>query len=539
MSAPYLDTHTLIVGASGAGKTVTAKVFTETLLDAERHVCIIDPTGAWHGLRSNATGDGAGYEIPIFGGPHGDLQIKPEQGEAIGQIIADGVSAIIDLSAMHSDEQITFMVGCISALRKKPKANFHLIVDEADEFAPERSPSKAGEVIRREMIWLAKRGRVQGFVLTLITQRPADIAKSVISQVQTLIAHQLISPADQNAIRDYLRANAPKETLDEVMGSLAGLSRGERWIYSPRADVLERGVSPMPKTFDSSRSPEPGETLAEPKMLAQIDLGAIRDELAKANEGEVSIDLPATHISGETLKTHSEFIAMRDDRDEYQRKLAWLEGDVERLQAIIATVRSAISSDPVTELQQPEPKHSPGKVAPTAERPARNKADVTAGETAIIPASQQRVVDAIAWWAAIGIDPVERNRASVIAGLSPTASTFGVYISKLSQAGYVDTSTPGSVALTDAGHAISNDPGHIERGDVAKRARDMLKPAAANVFDHILAHWPQWIRRDALADEVGLSRTASTLGVYISESSKLGFVETRPGEVRIAEWMMP
>lgn len=156
-----------------------------------------------------------------------------------------------------------------------------------------------------------------------------------------------------------------------------------------------------------------------------------------------------------------------------------------------------------------------------------------------VPASQQRVLDAIAWWEAIGIKPVARHRASVIAGLSPKASTFGVYVSKLAQAGLVDTSTPGSVALTDAGRAAANNPGKINRRDVVLQARAMLKPAAANVFDEIVARYPNWIERGDLADIVGLSRTASTLGVYISESSKLGFVETRPGVVRAAEWMMP
>jgi len=35
-----LDTHTAIVGASGAGKTVTAKGHVEALLNARRHVCL-------------------------------------------------------------------------------------------------------------------------------------------------------------------------------------------------------------------------------------------------------------------------------------------------------------------------------------------------------------------------------------------------------------------------------------------------------------------------------------------------------------------
>jgi hypothetical protein len=67
----------------------------------------------------------------------------------------------------------------------------------------------------------------------------------------------------------------------------------------------------------------------------------------------------------------------------------------------------------------------------------------------------------------------------------------------------------------------------------------MIPGAAAQVFDRIVEAYPNWISRNDLADKMGLSRTASTLGVYISKASALGFVETRPGEVRMADWLRP
>ena len=342
--------HSLIVGASGAGKTVTAKGEVERLLADERHVCIVDPTGVWHGLRAAADGEGEGFAIPIFGGQHGDVPIAPEQGEAVGSILAGGVSAILDLSAMDSREQQGFVADLIGALRRKPRGNFHLIVDEADEFAPQTSPSTEGEAAKRQMEWIAKRGRVQGFVLMAITQRPADIAKSVISQMQTVVAHQLLAPSDQGAVKAYLRDNADKATLLTVMESLAGLGRGERWIYSPRAKVLERGVSPMPATFDSSRTPEPGEQAVEPKMLAEIDLGAIREALAPPKVEPEASGTAALNMSAnmqklcdwstedlidelerrdpEWLKDHDEFKAAIKDRDEFMAKAEYLDDRV-------------------------------------------------------------------------------------------------------------------------------------------------------------------------------------------------------------------
>jgi len=42
--------HIAILGKTGSGKTTTAKGFAETLLDAGKRVCVIDPTGVWWGL---------------------------------------------------------------------------------------------------------------------------------------------------------------------------------------------------------------------------------------------------------------------------------------------------------------------------------------------------------------------------------------------------------------------------------------------------------------------------------------------------------
>lgn len=340
----YLDTHTAILGSTGAGKTVTAKKAVESLLDQQRHVAIIDPTGAWHGLRSNAAGDGPGYPIPIFGGAHGDVQILPEQGEVIGEIIAGGASGVVDLSGMESRDQRRFALNFMRALRKKPRTFFHLIVDEADEFAPQTAPDDIGFELTEQMKWVAKRGRLSGFVMMAITQRPADISKAVLSQVQTVIAHQLIAPQDQKAIDDFLRANGDPQTRKAVMASLAGLQRGERWVYSPRLGLLERGITEMPVTFDSSRTPEPGALPQTPKMLAEIDLSAIRAALKPVID-KATIELPPRHNSDEILKLRAELSDVRGqlaksnaDRDHWKHH-------AEARMVLIDRARAALQAD--------------------------------------------------------------------------------------------------------------------------------------------------------------------------------------------------
>jgi DNA helicase HerA-like ATPase len=68
-----LAQHVAVVGKTGSGKTFRAKGEVERLLQKRQRVCVIDPTGAWYGLKSSADGKSAGFPIVIFGGePRGN-----------------------------------------------------------------------------------------------------------------------------------------------------------------------------------------------------------------------------------------------------------------------------------------------------------------------------------------------------------------------------------------------------------------------------------------------------------------------------------
>jgi hypothetical protein len=277
----FLETHTAIVGTTGAGKTVTGKGYVEQLLVDGRQVVVLDPTGAWWGMQSNAAGDGPGVRIPIFGGLHANAPIDADDGVRVAELLIDQrVSAILDLSEMDEEEQRAFSLAFISRMRTKSIGNLHLVIDEADELAPELVPDSDAFQLRRALAWIAKRGRIRGFVLTVITQRPADIAKSVLALAQTMVIHRLIAPQDQAPIDRYLKSHADAATRKQVLGSLAGLKRGERWVYSPVESVLERGCSPALTTFDSSAAPIAGVDAAEPQALADVDFAALAEALA-------------------------------------------------------------------------------------------------------------------------------------------------------------------------------------------------------------------------------------------------------------------
>jgi DNA helicase HerA-like ATPase len=133
-----LQQHIAIVGKTGSGKTYTAKGLVEGLLEAKRRVCILDPTGAWYGLRSSADGKRAGFPVAVFGGMHGDVPIAEQSGATLAHILANkNLPAIIDLSEMLIGQRHRFVTDFAEAIYRENKTPLHLIIDEADEFIPQ------------------------------------------------------------------------------------------------------------------------------------------------------------------------------------------------------------------------------------------------------------------------------------------------------------------------------------------------------------------------------------------------------------------
>src|SRR3546814_907339 len=133
-----LSGHLAIVGKTGSGKTYVAKGIAESLLSEERRVCVIDPTGAWWGLRASADGSGPGYPVVIFGGEHADVPISESSAERLAELLAErNIPSVIDLSDFLIGKRHRFMESFAGTLYARNRAPLHLIVDEADEFAPQ------------------------------------------------------------------------------------------------------------------------------------------------------------------------------------------------------------------------------------------------------------------------------------------------------------------------------------------------------------------------------------------------------------------
>ena len=201
LPADALDDRIAIVGTAGSGKTYAAKGFVERLLDSGARVAIVDPLGVWWGLRASADGTVAGYTVVVFGGKHADVPITAEMGGALGRLIAgDALARVIDLSELGSSAaRRRFMAAFSEALYEANEEPLHLVLDEADLWAPQR-PIKGWESLLGHIEEIVRRGRVRGFIPWLITQRPAVVHTSD-TRARRTEADTLLTDAERKVIR--------------------------------------------------------------------------------------------------------------------------------------------------------------------------------------------------------------------------------------------------------------------------------------------------------------------------------------------------
>jgi DNA helicase HerA-like ATPase len=205
-----------ILAKRGAGKTYTAAVMVEEMLKAGLPV-VVGPVGVWWGLRSSADGQQAGLPIVIMGGEHGDVLLDVGAGELIADVVVDeGLAVVLDLSQFRKGEQTRFMTDFAERLYDKNRQPRHLVLDEADAFAPQR-PMKGQERLLGAIEDLVRRGRARGIGVTLVTQRAAVLNKDVLTQAEVLVALHTIAPEDREAVDAWIRVHGTPEQRDELL----------------------------------------------------------------------------------------------------------------------------------------------------------------------------------------------------------------------------------------------------------------------------------------------------------------------------------
>lgn len=287
-----LTQHLAVLGKTGSGKTSTAKLAIEQVVADGARVCVLDPIKSdWWGLTSSANGKHAGLPFHILGGPRGHVPLHSSAGKAIGEIVATGALplSIIDMADFEPGGQAKFFVDFAPTLIRKMRGVVYLVIEEAHLFAPkERSGVGAENLSIHWSKTLATAGRSKGIRLLVLSQRVQALHNAVLGSCDTLIAHRLTTPADQEPVVKWLKANTTKDVLEQVSSSLSSLKTGHGWICSGEAKLFEQVAFPRISTYDNTATPTgDGEELTV--KTAAVDQDKLRSIIGDAvKEAEAS-----------------------------------------------------------------------------------------------------------------------------------------------------------------------------------------------------------------------------------------------------------
>lgn len=580
-----------ILAKRGVGKSYTASVSAEEMLSAKAQIAVLDPTGAWWGLRAGSDGKKEGLSIVVFGGKHGDLPLNAQGGKIIAELVVKkNVSVIIDLSLLRKGEQTRFVTDFAEELFHLNDRPLHLFIDEAHTFAPQRvMPDMARCLGAIEDI--VTKGRIKGLGVTMITQRPATLNKNVLTQIEVLIVMRLTSPQDRKAIEEWIDIHGDRSEGRAMIDSLASLDIGTAWIWSPgwlELDVPKKIRIRSRFTYDSSSTPKAGERKRAPGKLADVDMKELKEQLgeviqqAEANDPralrkriaelesdlkkkqpapaappkEVVVEVPVLSkhevkmlekIEGTFVKSYDDILGVLQiilkKRQEHNAKPGPWQREHFFLNPPTDGPIESLGRHRRVDVFEKGDVLKPGRV-PAGSVPNPNptlvKPEPPSG-SADISRPRKEILNVLASFQQMGITSVDRSNVAVFAGASPTSSGYQNNLGAMRSLGLIDYPRQGEVCITEEGmkHA---DPGEPIRSvaELHRRWKAKLSAPRGAILDVLTQIYPSSIAKDKLAEQVNQSFTSSGYQNNLGGMRSLGIIDyPTPGYVAATPLLFP
>lgn len=545
-----------ILAKRGAGKTNTGVVLVEEFFRAAVQTVILDPVGVWWGLRSRGTKEG--LPIPVLGGEHGDVSLAATAGSLIADVVVDtGQSLVLDLSDFLKNEQRRFVADFATRLyrrKARSKSLLHLVLEEADEFAPQRVTSGDAPMVGA-ITSIVKRGRSRGLGMTYITQRSASLNKDVLDQADVLIAMRTHGPRDRKAIEGWIE-HQDTEISNDVLRSLPSLPTGTAWVFNPERSIFEQIKVRKRHTFDSSRTPQAGEQRATPtvvpidltKLGQQIEATAekakendpkvLRGEITKLRrqldnrpqgervevevervvEVEKVVEVPV--INSEEVKALREAIGRFDD---FREAMGGLVEEVRKIVDPILPNLDAAHSWGVRQarLREQPPPPRPGPVEPPDHGKPRRHAESNGDRDGEVGSQARKVLQVLAQYRS----GRTKAQVAVLAGYSTNSGGFNSAFSTLRKLGYADGHS--LVRITESGLEYLG--GDWEALPTGRALLDLwlarLKTQEAAILRTLAEVYPDTTDKQEVAVRCGYSMNSGGFNAAFSKLRKLELIE--------------
>ncbi|WP_436346778.1 helicase HerA domain-containing protein [Natronorubrum sp. FCH18a] len=368
-----------VTGKSGSGKSNTASVIAEELLESGFPLLIVDTDGEYYGLKEE-------YEMLHAGADEEcDIQIGPEHAEQMASLaLEENVPVILDVSGYLdedvADELLRKIARQLFVKEKKLKKPFLLVVEEVHEYIPEGGGM--GET-GRLLIKISKRGRKHGLGILGISQRPADVKKDFITQANWLVWHRLTWDNDTNVVGRIIDTEYSElvSELDDGQGFVQTdwMDVDVRKVQFRRKRTFDAGATPGLDDFERPELKSVSDALVgdlqdiserkdrEESRILELEnelekkekrIETLEDELESARDVSNAAKQMADALTRkETLQTqlggsddeelrrlHDEIVDLETERDELEDELGALEAELDKRDEQIETLEGKLAS---------------------------------------------------------------------------------------------------------------------------------------------------------------------------------------------------
>ena len=577
IDVPQLIKSRLLVQAnSGGGKSFTLRRLCEQTYGLCQHI-IIDPEGEFYTLREK-------FDYVLLGkGGEGPADLKSAALLA-RRLLELGVSAIIDISELGA-QQARFVKLFLEALVDAPRTLWHpvlVVVDEAHKYCPEKGRGESESTAA--VIDLMTRGRKRGFCGVLSTQRVSKLNKDAAAECVNKLIGRCTLDVDRKRAAEELGIEGKEEVR-----ALRDLEAGEFFVYGP---ALCKTITKVKIGAVRTPHPEAGE-VAPPVSPPRAKIKQVMTELAnlphEAEEEAKSVaelqqevrklkaDLRKVETAKPSTKTETirELTPLIDQRtlarvlkhaekmDTLRDKLAqsqqvvvsetgnlvsFMKAQLKKIEdTVVDTLPPRLRADAVQMHMQHRPKIGAPVVIGAQKHPLMRKERVDIESTATasykLDKPQRRILDALAWFEAIGISAPQGTALAFMSDYS--SEDNGAYKnnrSRLRVAGLVTYPTDGAVQLTDEGRQLAQMPDIPPTGEGLRDAvLGKLEEPLRRVLRPVIEAYPGQVEGEDLAVMAGYSD--ATNGAYKNNRSRLrtlGLVTyPRDGVVRAADILFP
>jgi hypothetical protein len=542
-----------ILAIKGSGKTYTFLVLVEEMVKNALPIIILDTMGVCWGIRSSADGKSPGFPIVILGGGHGDVPLESTAGKVIADwVVSERQPAVLDISEFSKAEASRFVLDFVSRLFQVNHEPVHIVVDEADEWIPQRPFREEARTLRAFEV-LVRRGRARGVGITLVTQRPATLNKNVLTQVSTLIVGRMIAPQDRKAVQAWIEAHGTEHQKEEFWNSLASLSTKEKWVWSPARDIFKKVLIRKRETFDSSATPKVGERSTGPRSLAGVDLEVLRKRIAstiekakqddprelrrqiaelkrqvekpKTVEVEKPVEIPV--LRDEQIKSLKESIKQVEAINEKLDKIG--QEIVTSVRAFGAALQKCLEKSPLSRFSVPQEKVGYSRKSKIVIDSNLEDVKLRFGERRMLEVLVRRYPAKLT-----------KSQLATLSGLTASGGTFTNYYGTLKRAGLIEEIIDGSGTVIYASRLGLDYCGEIPRTpqtteEVVDMWRSALRAGERRLLDVLIDIYPKSISRSELAERTDLTASAGTFSNYLGTLRRNGLAEINADQVKAGQ----